>query len=555
MNIALHDRQMTISFRYDPDLVAIVQALPDGRRFHKQTRTWIAPVTADNLRHLIRNRCGNATLEHKLAEIEKPLTTTAPAEAPREFKTKPYQHQLLGFNMGTANDKVALWWEQGTGKTWAAANILQYRIRAGQVKRALVLAPKTVLTSWKKELAKHTELEPTTIEGKNRESRLQHGQVCLMNYELLLPLADVAEAQPWDMVILDESYYIKSISAQRTKIAWAVCTRAKYRMLLCGSPIANGPEDLFAQYRALDDGETFGPSFYSFRAKYFENKGQFYPDWQVKPGALAEIHTRMFSKGHRITKAECFDLPAKNYQTVEVEMEKEQARIYRDMEDLLVAEIDGAEVTAQNVAVKMMKLNQITSGFFHDEEGTHAIRHHKLDALADLLRDKPKAVVWALFRYDIERITEAFPEMNPVVIAGDVELKDREQAIERFQTDPSCRLFIGQIRAGGIGITLTAAQFVVYYSQGYSLIDRAQSEDRTHRIGTTGTVTYVDLVCPGTVDEEILQVLEEKRALADYMTGDIANTILQRLRQKGGRGTLRFTPKVKNQPQPQGATL
>lgn len=552
MNIAVRDRQMIISFDYDTDQLKIVQSLPDGRRWHDKAKVWTAPLTADNIRHLIRHRCGNATLEHKLAEIEKPLATTAPADAPQEFKTKPYQHQLLGFNMGTANDKVALWWEQGTGKTWAATNILQYRIRAGQVRRALVLAPKTVLTSWKKELEKHTELEPTTIEGKNRESRLQHGQVCLMNYELLLPLADVAESQPWDMVILDESYYIKSISAQRTKIAWAVCARAKYRMLLCGSPIANGPEDLFAQYRALDDGETFGLSFYAFRAKYFENRGAFYPDWQVKPGALAEIHTRMFSKGHRITKAKCFDLPAKNYQTVEVEMDREQARIYRRMEQDLVAEINGSEVSVQNVAVKLMKLNQITSGFYRDGDEVKEIVHHKLGALADLLRDKPKAVVWVLFRHDIEAIAREFAELDPVVIAGDVSLAYRETAIERFQNDPRCRLFIGQIRAGGIGITLTAAQFVVYYSQGYSLIDRAQSEDRTHRIGTTGVVTYVDLVCPGTVDEEILQVLEEKRAMADYLTGDIANTILQRLRAKSGdRSTLRFTPSQ----QSQGATL
>jgi SNF2 family DNA or RNA helicase len=528
------NRRMVISFPYDPTLLDIVQRLPDGRKYDKVSKFWTAPVTRDNLRHLVNAQVADEAIDARLAEMDKPLATPEPATEGQVFKTQPYAHQAAGFQLAKVNPRIALWWEQGTGKTWVAANVLQHRIRSGEVRRALVIAPKTVLTSWAVELRKHTDLPFVTVAGKHRDDLVRFappGTVCLINYELLIPMAKVLTGIAWDCVVLDESYYIKSVSAQRTKIAWAVCAKAGYRMLLCGSPVSQGPEDLFAQYKALDDGETFGTSFYSFRAKFFRNEGRFYPDWKVAPGAMDELKRRMFSRGHRVIKAECFDLPPKVYQTLEVEMEPEQARIYRQMERDLVAEWEGGELTAQNAAVAMIRLNQITSGFAKGDDGkVLELKHRKMDALADILRDKSKAVVWCLFRHDVSAIAEKFAGMNPVVISGDVALADRASAIDRFQTDPTCRLFVGQIRAGGIGITLTAAQDVVYYSQGYSLIDRAQSEDRTHRIGTVGTVTYVDLVCPGTVDEDILTIIATKRGVADQLTGDISVTILQKLK-------------------------
>ena len=533
INFSADGRRMALSFPYDPTLLDIVRTLPDGRRWNATSRFWVAPVTRDNLRHLVETRVADDAVVARLTEMDTPLAKPESPDA-REFKTRPYQHQAAGYAMAMANERLALWWEQGTGKTWCGANVIQARIRAGLVKRVLVIAPKTVLTSWMGELAKHTDLTGVVIQGKRRDQIATAAQVALINYELLIPMAKVLQAQPWDMIILDESYYIKGISAQRTKIAWALCSKIRYRMLLCGSPVANGPEDLFAQYRALDDGETFGTSFYAFRAKFWENRSRGpFPDWQLKSGAMDAIRERMFLRGHRVTKADCFDLPAKTYQVRHVEMEPEQARIYRQIERDLVAEFDDGRLTAGTAAVALVRLNQITSGYVPDDAGrVREIGHRKLDALADILQDKRKAVVWCLFRHDVAAITERFAAMNPVVISGDVPLADRAKGIERFQADPACRLFVGQVHAGGIGITLTAAQDVVYYSQGYSLIDRAQSEDRTHRIGTTGTVTYVDLVCPGTVDEDILQALEEKRGVADQITGDIANTILQRLRSR-----------------------
>ena len=242
----------------------------------------------------------------------------------------------------------------------------------------------------------------------------------------------------------------------------------------------------------------------------------------------------------RKLKKDCLDLPPKNYQRIMVDMTREQARIHQDFKKTMYAEIRGEAVSVNYMLTKMMKLNQITSGFYYKEEIIDnkiikiplEISHNKLNELKNIIDNNEKVVVWAIFKHDFKQIKKAFPETNPLAISGDETSEEKQYNKNIFHTDPSHRLLIIHPKAGGVGITITAANMVVYYSYDYSYINRSQSEDRTHRIGTIGTVTYVDLVCRSSIDETISKCVSNKRKTAENiidMTGDedFKETVIQ----------------------------
>lgn len=558
---ALQPGKIFIKFPFDRRFTEIIKQAPDGRTFKRRFKCWEFPATLDNLRFLQeKTRIQGPDINKLINDLENPIKT---GSTNWEFKTKPYAHQKTGFDLGTQNDAFFFMDDMGTGKTWMAIQIIDYRIRKGLAKKILILAPKTVLTTWESEFKKHSNLEPALIKGskEKRERIMRESRICLMNYDLINSFNIFSEKGTlkgnrliefeFDMVILDESHYIKTMKAKRTKGIHKFIATIKYRILMTGTPITNGAEDIFSQYKALDDGSTFGPSFYAFRNRYFINTGfGNIQNWEVRPGCLDEIKKKMFSKARRVTKHECLDLPPKNYQRIDVDFTKDQERIYKELERKLYTEIEyqgtKQEIEIRFLMTKLMKLNQVTSGFVYQNIGKDQRRvglpipHHKIKILRELIEDKPKVVVWALFQYDLETLMREFQDMNPV----------RENRWQDFQENPDHRLLIGQVHSGGIGITLTAAEYVVYYSQGYSLTDRRQNEDRTHRAGTTGTVTYIDLAIPGTIEDDIIQALEKKRALSDYLTGDINQTkadyefiteIYQNFRRKhGGTGPLKI---------------
>lgn len=518
--------KLRVRMGYSPDAVELIKQVPDGRRWLKTEKVWELPCTADNILFLIREfRVDCPELNTLLEKLRAPLRDTDCGKI--ESKTIPYAHQKHGYNLGMNNPKCALFWSMGTGKTWVAINCLEKRIRDGQVKNALIICPKSVISSWQNEFEIHGTIKPNIIKSKKQ---IPQG-VCIVNYQLLIFIKEALMAQKWDMVIMDESTYIKSCHAQVTKFVWKLVKEIPFRMILTGTPVTQGCEDIFAQFMALDDGQTFGNSFFSFRNRYFVNRGFAYPDWQLRPGALEQIRDKMKTRSHRITKEQCLDLPPKNYQVLEVEMLPAQAKAYKEIEKELLTVIDDTTITINYLMTKLIKLSQITSGFIRHEGINIELKHDKLNTLLEILQDKPKAVIWCLFRRDIDVIMAALGN-DAVEISGDTPLNKRAENIDSFQNG-NTRFLVGQIRAGGIGVTLTAANFVVYYSQGYSLNDRLQSEDRTHRIGTVGTVTYVDLVCPNTIDIEILKAIKDKKDVADYVTGDkdLAEIILNKFKK------------------------
>ena len=228
----------------------------------------------------------------------------------------------------------------------------------------------------------------------------------------------------------------------------------------------------------------------------------------------------MFS--YRVLKEDCLDLPEKVYTRREVELTEEQTKAYSTMKSAALALLKGKMATAPHVLTQMMRLHQITCGHLKNDDGTITeIKNNRIKELISLLDEvEGKVIIWANYIHDIEHIVKEIKKQygddSIVQYYGAVSSEDRADAIIKFQ-DPNskARFFIGNPQTGGYGITLTAANTVVYYSNGYDLEKRLQSEDRAHRIGQTKSVTYVDFIAPKTVDEKIVKALRSKMNIAN----------------------------------------
>jgi SNF2 family DNA or RNA helicase len=477
------------------------------------------------------------------------------------FMFEPYKHQIAMTEFGLVHPCCAFFSEMGTGKTKACIDLIRNRAIQNGVKKVLIIAPKSILGNWKREIEINTgnslNVEIRILDGSKWE-RVQLllkpiERLCfyIINYEGARILKDELVRIGFDFVVCDESTRIKDIRAARTKACVQIGKRAKYKLLLSGMPIVQNILDIHSQYLFLDS-SILGWSFVAFRNKYFSpvllccpqkhavyqkksiEKDKFYCykcnkwyqnneskvwKWECKTEMLQELTNKIYEHAIRFRKVDCIDLPEQVYETREIFLNDEEIEIYKEMDKLLHTEIDGKEVSASIILTKLIRLAQITSGFAKDENGIEReIKNpSKLQELEDLLDETAgeKIIIWCNFVHNIQMIAELLNKKNISYVTFFGDTKDRDAVIQKFETDSSCRVFVGNPQTGGLGINLVSASIVVYFSQGFSLESRIQSESRTHRLGQTKKVTYVDLVANKTIDEYIIQALRNKKSVAD----------------------------------------
>jgi SNF2 family DNA or RNA helicase len=465
----------------------------------------------------------------------------------------PFKHQKLMLEYGSRLPYFPNLSEMGTGKTYPTIITIAERFKKGQIEKAFVVVPKTISrTVWKKQIEKYSKLKVQVVDAPVMKRRMEQinskAQIFIVGYEMLavmietiLPLLDNKV-----MVILDESSKIKNPTAKRSKALHTVGRMVKYKIILNGTPITQGAQDIFSQFLFLDCGETFGSSYEQFLNEYFF-KEPYKWTWTIKgPEALEDISDKIYHCGLRYLKKECLDLPPKLYETREITLTKEQWDSYVNMRDMLVAWIETKEkkkerIDASVVVTKLLRLSQITSGFSKNDVGqvVEFPINPKLNELSsfidDTLYNGNQLVVWARFIPDLMAIKKLCDSKNisSGLLYGKINNNDREQLVNNF-LNKKIKIFIGQQGAGGLGIDLFTANQVIYYSNDYTLLNRLQSEDRTHRKGSEehNKVCYYDLVATGpngegTIDHHILNtVLKEKKNVADIVTRDGIRSIL-----------------------------
>jgi len=210
----------------------------------------------------------------------------------------------------------------------------------------------------------------------------------------------------------------------------------------------------------------------------------------------------------------------------QISLTPDQRKLYEQMKKEALAILNGKQVTTVNVLTQLMRLHQITCGHFTADDGTtQRIPNNRVSELMDILEEtEGKAIIWAHYQYDIttiiKEIVKVYGPGSVVDYFGLTPQNERDPNRKKFQSNPKCRFLVGTPATGGYGLTLTAANTVIYYSNGYDLEKRLQSEDRAHRIGQKKNVTYVDIIAEDTVDEKIVKALRDKINVASQVLGE-----------------------------------
>jgi SNF2 family DNA or RNA helicase len=467
-----------------------------------------------------------------------------------KFKTKPYKHQLTALEKSWNRETYAYFMEMGTGKTKVLIDNAAMLYDKGKINGVLIIAPKGVVGTWYNQeipthLPDHIEnisvLWQSNINKKQKEKldglfKIGHDlHILIMNVEALSTTKGVEFAQRFlnshnALMAIDESTTIKNPKAKRTKNIIKLSEMAKYRRIMTGSPVTRNPLDLYSQCQFLSPWLLDFQSYYAFRTRYAIMKTANISGRQIQLVAgfqrLAELSEKLKPFSYRVLKVDCLDLPNKIYMKRQIKLSPEQLKLYDQMRKEALATLNGKKVTTVNALTQLMRLHQITCGHFTSDDGvTQPIKNNRIDELMDVLEEiEGKAIIWAHYQYDINTIIKEVEKVHGpgsiVDYYGLTPQDQRHKNIKKFQEDDKCRFLVGTPQTGGYGITLTAANTVIYYSNGYDLEKRLQSEDRAHRIGQKKSVTYVDILADETVDEKIVKSLRKKINIASEVLGE-----------------------------------
>jgi SNF2 family DNA or RNA helicase len=465
-----------------------------------------------------------------------------------KFKSKPFAHQSKALEMSWNKEVFAYFMEMGTGKSKVLIDNIAMLFNAGKINGALIIAPKGVYKNWfDSEIPSHMpdyiekkiglwRTDPNAKELKPLFSTGAELHILIMNVEAFSTKKGVLFAHKFlschnALIGIDESTTIKNPNAKRTKSILSLKPLSKFRRILTGSPVTKSPLDLFSQCQFLDSWLLNQSSYYAFRTRYAVCRKINVSGRQVEIVVgyrnLGELSEKVKPFSYRVLKDDCLDLPPKTYTKRIIELSDEQKKVYKTMKEKAIAFLNGKMVSTATVITQLMRLHQITCGHFTSDDGdVQEIKNNRIDQLMEILEEvEGKAVIWAHYRYDIKKIVEAiskkYGENSVVTYYGDTSTDDRQKAITKIQDkDSSVRFIVGTPQTGGYGITLTGASTMIYYSNGYDLEKRQQSEARIDRIGQEKPMTYIDIIAEGTVDDKIVQSLRKKVNIATEVMGE-----------------------------------
>jgi SNF2 family DNA or RNA helicase len=467
-----------------------------------------------------------------------------------KFKTKPYEHQTTALEKSWHKETYAYFMEMGTGKTKVLIDNMAMLYDKGKIDGALIIAPKGVVKTWyEQELPTHLpdHIENVSVLWQSNITKTQQEKleslfeietalhILVMNVEAFSTDKGIKFATKFlnshkVLMAVDESTTIKTPTAKRTKNIIDLGEYAKYRRIMTGSPVTKNPLDLYTQCYFLDPYLLDHGSYYSFRNRYAIMKSMHVRGRTIqvvhKFQNLGELSDKLQGFSYRVLKEDCLDLPPKNFIKRHITLTPDQKKVYDQMKKQAIATLNGKVSSTLTVLTQLMRLHQITCGHFTADDGSEQqVESNRMPELMSILEEtEGKAIIWANYQRDvlniINSIIKKYGPGSVVDYYGLTAQENRQENIKKFQNNKECRFIVGTPQTGGYGITLTQANTVIYYSNGYDLEKRLQSEDRAHRIGQKKTVTYVDLICEETVDEKIVKALRDKINIASEVLGE-----------------------------------
>ena len=508
-------------------------------RFDRDNRQWVFPATTKHAQRIRSVTTGwhNVIWDDAFNDllVEEVVTARGRVDErpPPLVKTTPWAHQARGYRLIERQTGTMLNHDMGTGKTKTTIDaIINLNLH-----RTLIACPKSVLDVWVHEFKKHSArpVMVTVLRGSTRkrveELRKAYGDgsngqaVIITNYAAFTydAFEEACQVQ-WDLIVADESHKIKAPRGKTSLALWRIAKLAKRRLGLTGTLMPHSPLDVFAQYRFLDE-TIFGRYLGRFKLQYtiqggFEDKQII--GWRNQD----ELHEKIFSIADRVMKRDVIDLPAVVHERRVVEVGDEARRVYSELMDDLVADIKGGVITASNALTRLLRLQQVTSGFGcvavdqWSEKKIVEIDDAKRCELKEIFeaidREEP-IVVFCRFVHDLKVVSEVAMTAK----RASYELSGRINELDVWKGCSGGPVLAVQIQAGGVGIDLTKAAYAVYYSLGFSLGDYEQSLARLDRPGQSRSVTYLHLIASDTVDERVYGALRNK--------AEVVNAVLEKL--------------------------
>lgn len=428
-------------------------------------------------------------------------------------ETMPHQRaavdKLLPIKVG------ALFMEMGTGKSRTAIEMVARREH--KISRVLWFCPVSLKQTIASEINRHVhEASVHVFDHKTRMAAIPEAYWYVVGIETMsasrrVILAVNALVDDRTMVIVDESQYIKGHRAARTDWITRIGETARYRLILTGTPITQGVQDLFAQMRFLSHKILGYRSFYSFANNHLEYSDK-YPGLIVRAHNTQVLADKVQPYVYQVTKAECLDLPDKLYERRYFQMTDPQRWAYEDAKEEILATLDPDDFTSYTIFQLFTALQQVVSGYRNKKGDITELPHRRPDVLERIINEIPadeKIIIWAKYHYDIRQIMDVLKPFGPAVeFHGGLTERQRNESVRLFRD--SARFLVATPSAGGHGLTLNEAAHVIFYNNGFKYSERVQAEDRCHRIGQDRPVTYIDLVCVQSIDDRIMRALDAK---------------------------------------------
>lgn len=520
------DYSAYLSFRYNPDLIDTIKNLPI-RFWTPDTKEW--EITCDELVDL-QTSIKTHTFEIEGAENIRVETAELPAEF--TFKTTPYKYQTEGIEYGLSHTRWLLCDQQGLGKTKQIIDLAVARKYKDGLKHCLIICGVNGLKwNWEEEIQKHSNEsakilgEYITRKGKKKigtnKAKLEDivnlndteaffiitNVESLRNEAISDALAEACANDTIGMVAIDEFHMAKNSFSQQGK--GILKLQPRYRIGMTGTPLMNTPLDFYQIFKWL------GYQPYGYRS--FRNHFCIFGEYNEVVGYknLQDITKLLDAIMLRRTKDEVLDLPEKTYINEYVELTNEQEKVYGKAFELACAMLD-KEDAEFNPLAEIIRLRQVTGGCGVFEGSFD--KNPKLDRIEELVEEAinqgEKVVVFSQWTEMVKLIVARLEKYGIAVITGDTPDSDRQGIVNRFQTDDSIKVFIGSMKAVGVGLTLTAGSTVIFADDPWTDATKEQCIDRCHRIGTTKNVTVHTIMAHGTIDERVHDIIEHKAGLS-----------------------------------------
>lgn len=519
-----------VTFEYDQKVVDLIRNYPE-RYWDKDNKQWELPFTKlGNLINTLPEYDFN--ISGKYVPLESPKVQ-APVNF--KFKTKPFDHQIEGFNYGLNNNRWLLGDEQGLGKTKQVIDIAVAKKLINGYKHCLIICGVNGLKwNWVNEVHTHSD-EDAYILGQRtlKNGKITIGSTAdkltdldglssilsyfiitnvetLRDEKIAAKIADLCATKEIGIVAIDEIHKCKNPASQQGKGILKI--QPECRIAMTGTPLMNTPMDLFIILKWLGYEKH---AFYAFKKHYCEFGG--YGGYEIIGYRnLNELQDRLTEIMLRRLKDDVLDLPEKTFINEYVELTPKQTQIYKEVTAEIKANIDNIKM-ANNPLAELIRMRQATG--YTGILSTTIKESAKLDRMEELVEEAvsngKKVVIFSNWTQMTTPIKDRLGRYNPAIITGEINPDVRQRMVDKFQKDPTCKVIVGTIGAMGTGLTLTAGTVEIFVDEPWTMAAKSQAVDRCHRIGAKSNVTVYTLMAKGTIDERINQIVENKGAMSD----------------------------------------